>query len=249
MSKQSSCVLVVFACALVLSCASAAPPFRHTHAPDQPGMSCWKTANAAQGRNRAQTNCNCPVLPTDCANRIWDDQTDWTKKPPADCPKPPDGGCWQAVLGRAHDLASYAGCPGYVVLNLSDYSTEKNNDFIACSVAGQPGRLNKTLSPIPALCDVPIRIVSGQRSIDGSRNWTQTELCQLDSCGCDVKINFDEPGLATCPMRKGATGTNTEVKHPQSSPRPDSWLPLLSWQQHTGLRPQAYAATPLQTTD
>src|SRR5690242_19410132 len=82
----------------------------------------------------------CPT-PKDCG-RNWNDKG----RDPAwgDCAPPPAGGCTQVVFGRFNDMKKYLGCPGYVTLNLKDWTQKKNDEFVACAASGQ---LGATCSP------------------------------------------------------------------------------------------------------
>lgn len=133
----------------------------------------------------------CPLTPADC-NGPWSDKPRDASWPP--CADAPKGGCKQAVLGRFGDIKSYIGCPGYITLNLEDWSAEKNDRFIACAAAGRLG----------ATCVPPIHIASGRAHVPET-SVTFRELGQLKSCGCTMTVNEKTQGFAlACP--KGLHG-------------------------------------------
>lgn len=116
---------------------------------------------------------------------------------PADaglCPDPPDGGCTQVVLGRLPDTRGYIDCPGYIVLNRSDWSIALNDRFIACAATCNLGT-----------CDSPIIVVSTSDDIpDFNDDHTLTsvtsrELCELHNSGCTVTMaDEQELGYVDC---------------------------------------------------
>lgn len=131
----------------------------------------------------------------DCAGP---DADGWSNQPRPDdagpCPPPPAGGCAQVVLGRLSDTARYVGCPGYIVLNRSDWTIELNDAFIACVAACELGT-----------CDPAVIVVSGREEIpDFDVDYTRTtvtsrELCELINAGCVVTFaDASGPGLVDC---------------------------------------------------
>ena len=128
----------------------------------------------------------CPLAAADC-NGPWSDKARDPSWPP--CADAPKFGCRQVVLGRFGDIQRYIGCPGYITLNLADWSAEKNDRFIACAAAGRLG----------ATCNPPVLIASGKTNIPDT-TVTNREIGQLTSCGCTMTVNKDTPGFAlACP--------------------------------------------------
>ena len=130
-----------------------------------------------------------PTLPEDCDGP---DLNGWSNQPrpgePAPCPEPPLGGCSQVVIGRLSETARYMNCPGYVVLNRSDWTLGLNDGFIACASAGELGT-----------CDPLARVLTDRDAIpefsedDSKTTVTSRELCQLHNAGCTVAF-ADAPG-------------------------------------------------------
>ncbi len=128
----------------------------------------------------------CPLAAADC-NGPWSDKPRDPSWPP--CADAPKFGCRQVVLGRFGDIQRYIGCPGYITLNLEDWSQEKNDRFIACAAAGRLG----------ATCNPPVHIASGWTKVP-STTVTARELGQLTSCGCTMTVNQETQGFAlACP--------------------------------------------------
>ncbi|HKZ04541.1 MAG TPA: hypothetical protein VJU81_03650 [Methylomirabilota bacterium] len=134
----------------------------------------------------------CPLVPRSCAGP-WQNQAPFPDQPrPVDyppCVAPPWNGGKQVVLGRHHDIKQYIGCPGYITLNLSDWSQAKNDQFIACAAANKLG----------ATAEPPILIASGWDNI-GPENVTFRELTQLRMCKCDMEVGEHAAGSVNrCP--------------------------------------------------
>jgi hypothetical protein len=136
-----------------------------------------------------------PTLPADCAGP---DLAGWSNQPrPAEaglCPEPPSGGCSQVVVGRLTETGRYMSCPGYVVLNRSDWTLGLNDNFIACTSEGELGT-----------CDPSVLVVTDRGGIpDFSEDPSQTtvasrELCQLHNAGCSVAFaDASGPGHVDC---------------------------------------------------
>lgn len=129
---------------------------------------------------------SCPLAPDDC-NGPWSDKPRDPSWPP--CADPPKLGCKQVVLGRFGDIQRYLGCPGYITLNVADWSAEKNDRFVACAAAGRLG----------ATCNPPILIASGKSNIPDT-TVTSREVGQLSKCGCTMTLNEKTQGFAlACP--------------------------------------------------
>ena len=134
----------------------------------------------------------CPLVPRSCAGP-WQNQAPFPDQPrPADYPKcaePPWNGGKQVVLGRHDDIKQYIGCPGYITLNLSNWTKDKDNEFIACAAAGKLG----------ATAEPPILIASGWDSISPDPNAFRA-LAQLRMCKCTMQVAEHGPGSVTrCP--------------------------------------------------
>ena len=125
------------------------------------------------------------------------DDDGWTNAIPdnlAPCPAPPPGDCNQVVLGRLADTVHYIGCPGYTVLNRTDWTITLNDEFIACTASCDLGD-----------CDPPAIIVSTRDAIPDfsldirMTTVTSRELCQFYNSGCTV-VFADEnaPGYVDC---------------------------------------------------
>ena len=137
-------------------------------APAQPGPHVYGAQTFDLARDCA--GIACPSLPASCAGP-WSNQG----RPDAGaCPAPGDG--VTVVLGRFNDIRQYINCPGFLVLNLSDYTVEENDQYIACAAAGKLGGSILVASP---LANIP-------RPPTASR--TPVELCQLAACGCRVSL-------------------------------------------------------------
>lgn len=126
------------------------------------------------------------------------DADGWSNQPRADdagpCPPPPANGCTQVVIGRLSDTAAYIGCPGYIVLNRSDWTIDLNDAFISCVSACELGT-----------CDPPVIVVSRREEIpEFDVDYTNTtvtsrELCELARVGCTVTFADDDgPGVVEC---------------------------------------------------
>ncbi len=108
------------------------------------------------------------------------------------------------MLGRLADTGRYINCPGYIVLNRSDFTIGLNDNFIACVASGALGD-----------CDPPVIVVSERASVpdfdedDTMGSVTSRELCQLYNAGCTV-IFADEfgPGYVDCGGSSDADGTS-----------------------------------------
>ena len=156
----------------------------------------WEEAEDVPGSRQSEINLStcgtvpCLPPPTNCSGP---DSSGWSNQPrPADagaCPAAPSpAGCTQYVLGRMTDVAKYINCPGYVVLNRSDYTRDMNNLFISCAACGNS-------SP----CSPPILIASANGSIPDQSStspWTSTELCQLNKY-CTVSPSATGTGSVT----------------------------------------------------
>lgn len=147
--------------------------------------------------SKCDEGVKCPK-PKDCG-RVWDDagrKPDW----PA-CAAPPTGGCIQVVLGRFDDMKQYLGCPGYVTLNLKNWTEKINDEFIGCLGDDQ-------LKPPPgkAFCEPMVLLASGSGAIPDTKNQTRTELCQLDACGCKVTVAENKVTVGECPKAKAKKG-------------------------------------------
>ena len=95
---------------------------------------------------------------------------------------------------RLADTSRYTDCPGYIVLNRSDWTPGLNDDFIACAGACELGT-----------CDPSVIVVSAREDIpDFNQDFTMTsltsrELCQLYNSGCNVAMGDDAgPGFVDC---------------------------------------------------
>jgi hypothetical protein len=172
--------------------------------------SCAREPNAPDSASDVQAfaasctsapDASVPTSPEACAGP---DADGWSNQPrSADagpCPPPPDG-CTQVVIGRLADTAAYIGCPGYIVLNRSDWTIDLNDQFIACVAACNLGT-----------CDPPVIVVSRSEDIpDFNVDYTQTsvtsrELCELINAGCAVTMADDTgPGLVECGGSKSAS--------------------------------------------
>ena len=145
-----------------------------------------------------------PQPPTQPITCDGPDQDGWSNDArPEDagpCPDPPAGGCTQIVIGRLADTARYIDCPGYIVLNRSDWTIDLNDNFIACAAACEIGT-----------CDPSIIVVSTREEIpDFNEDFTMTtvtsrELCQLNNSGCTVTMAGNAgPGSVECPCASEA---------------------------------------------
>jgi len=98
------------------------------------------------------------------------------------------------VIGRQSDTSRYINCPGYIVLNRSDWTIELNDNFIACAAACDLGT-----------CDPPVIVVSSRDTIPdfqeepGGTTVTSRELCQLHNAGCTATLADENgPGSVDC---------------------------------------------------
>ncbi|WP_394841296.1 hypothetical protein LZC95_30025 [Pendulispora brunnea] len=139
--------------------------------------------------------CPLPPFPDDCSGTWWNTAYD-PSTPNEDCPaKDPYLTCDPVILGRCNstysDICKYRGCPGYIVLNMSDWTIQQNDRFIACAQAGLLDNQCDTIVVGSPSNHVPDPDPGTTGSV------TYRELCQLNACGCPTVFD-DTGGEATC---------------------------------------------------
>lgn len=144
------------------------------------------------------TSCEAapdPNLPASCDGPDpsgWSDQPRPVEAEP--CPGSPSGGCSQVVIGRHTDTGRYMNCPGYIVLNRSDWTLALNDGFIACTSEGELGTCDPSVIVVSERADVP-----DFSEDDAETTVTSRELCQLHNAGCSVVFAAGAtPGHVEC---------------------------------------------------
>jgi hypothetical protein len=100
--------------------------------------------------------------------------------------------CAQVVIGARHeDLRPYHGCPGYITMNAEEPTEARQDQFMACAIAGKLG----------GDCNVPVKIVA---SADGSTPdpVRVRQLTQLRACQCTLDEAHKKTGgfVTSCPI-------------------------------------------------
>jgi hypothetical protein len=133
----------------------------------------------------------CSRVPASCEGP-WQDQPR-----PAHygrCAEPPWNNTRQVVIGRDDDLKPYLGCPGYITLNLSRWTREKDEQFVACAAAN---RLGATAEP-------PILVASTWSDIMATEVVFR-QVAQLRMCACKMEVFERGAGrVDRCPAGVGA---------------------------------------------
>lgn len=178
---------------------------------------------------------DCPAVACPAAvkcDRNWNDagrKADW----PA-CAPPPADGCSQVVFGRFEDMKKYIGCPGYITLNLKNWTKDLNDEFVGCAAAGLLG----------ATCKPPILVASKDGDIPNDGNTTERELCQLHKCGCVVTTNAGGTGGVDEPDPKKPTCKVATV--PKAKPKAKKKNPTTCALAHTASTDEA---TPIECAE
>lgn len=153
--------------------------------------------------------CPVPPMPDDCSGDWWNTASD-PATPNVDCPaSDPALTCDQVVLGRCNDtyddICKYRNCPGYIALNMSDWTIEQNDRFIACAQAGLIDNQCADLVVGSPSDHIPDPDPGATGSV------TYRELCQLKACGCPTVFSetggtaeCDDPGQSPDPSDGGS---------------------------------------------
>ncbi|MFY2562008.1 hypothetical protein ACN469_30720 [Corallococcus terminator] len=158
----------------------------------------WGQSEGPIDLSTCPDSIKCPTVPSrdDCKGKWWDSaSTPGTPNP--ECPSsPPSSTCDTVVLGRCNDtysdICKYRNCPGYIALNMKDWSIEKNDKFIACAQAGLLDKQCKDITIGSPSDHVPDPAPGETGSV------TYRELCQLKACGCPPKFKGDGGTASGC---------------------------------------------------
>ena len=129
----------------------------------------------------------CPEVATAWANQD-------RPKDVRPCPAPQPGGKGQYIFGRLADTKHYIKCPGYYVLNRSDWSLGMNDQFANCAIrAAKAG--NASIAIVSPSSDIPKFDADYRQTSITSR-----EMCQIYKRQCKINLSQDgrEKGQAVC---------------------------------------------------
>lgn len=101
------------------------------------------------------------------------------------CPPRQRPNCDQAVIGYLADTARYIDCPGYVVLNRSDWTLQLNDAFIGCIVSQ---RIDGLCDDTPAIIVTPDIAPISELTAEGFPKVTSREICEFANCGCSLTL-------------------------------------------------------------
>lgn len=186
------------AAALLGLAACSDPAASDSAGPDTAGPGLEGLIPASRNAHAPIGGCELAPAAPDTARCSGPDSSGWSNRPrPPDagpCPAPPKHGCTIPVLGRLSDTSVYVDCPGYVVLNRSDWTIEMNDRFIGCVATGELSSCPSEAWMLSTRAEVP-----NYETHYLDTTVTSRETCQLYNASCDVQFaNINGAGGVEC---------------------------------------------------